>query len=207
MSGEIEPSDMIISLLNSEEMAEREYSNEQLATTMVYAFLYYPSNSEIIPALVERLDDGETVEDIADDLIDNDRYSEILSTFRLHDSNADRVNCIVRRVYDCILERPADEYGLVEFGNMIRDYEMTPDDLVDMLIDSAEYQNMERSTEYTLIRMYIFYYDRLPNMAMVRSYADKINSGEMTYRDLQEIWSGSIPYHNMIMDYNMEEYV
>ena len=207
MSGEIEPSDMIISLLNSEEMAEREYSNEQLATTMVYAFLYYPSNSEIIPALVERLDDGETVEDIADDLIDNDRYSEILSTFRLHDSNADRVNCIVRRVYDCILERPADEYGLVEFGNMIRDYEMTPDDLVDMLIDSAEYQNMERSTEYTLIRMYIFYNDRLPNMAMVRSYADKINSGEMTYRDIQEIWSGSIPYHNMIMDYNMEEYV
>ena len=205
--GDIEPSDLIVGLLTSDEVETMNYSSEQMATIMVYAFLYYPSNSEIIPPIAARLDKGETVREVAADLINSDRYSEVLSTFRLRDSNSDRVNCIVRRAYDCILERSADEYGLVEFGNMIRDREITPDDLVEMLLNSAEYQENNRSTEYTIIRLYVFYNNKLPDMQMVRRYAVAVDSGEMTFRDLQQLWSGSMTYHSLIMDYNMEEYI
>lgn len=207
MSEGVEPSDLIMVLLKCDELQCRGYTSEQMAETMCNGFWGYPGNKELVHTMAQRLDNGESLEDVAEDLINSDKYFEVLDSFGLCDNKADRLYSYVNRIYNHILERPADEIGAVGFCDMIRDGEITTDDLVNMLIDSEEHRGLGRATEYTVIRLFMLYTNTFPELETAHWYAERINSGEMTYRDLQETLSDTVAYHNMIMDYNIEEYI
>lgn len=207
MNEGVEPSDLIMVLLNCDELQCRGYTSEQMAETICNGFWGYPGNKELVHTMALRLDSGESLEDVAGDLINSDKYFEVLESFGLRDDKADRLYSYVNRIYNHILERPADEIGATGFCDMIREGEITPDDLVNLLIDSEEHQGLGRSTEYTVIRLFMLYTNTFPELETVHWYAERIDSAEMSYRDLQETLSNTVAYHNIIMDYNIEEYI
>ena len=157
--------------------------------------------------MCDRLDHGESTDDIADYFMNSDAYASMLRIYRLHDDDADFVDSFIRRTYLTCMGRGVDESGLEYFGGMIRDGEMSPMELVNTLIASEEYTGRGYSTAHTVISIYILYTDSYPDMSVVNSYAEQIDSGTMTYEDLEVRLEGTIAYREMIRDYNLDEYI
>ncbi len=207
IGGDVEPSDIILAFLRSEEFGNRDLSNKQIADIMCRAFWGRGANKVVIHEICDRLDHGENTDDVAPYFMNDDRFASMLRGYGLHDNDADYVDGFIRRTYLTCMGRGADESGLEFFGEQIRNGEMSPMELVNTLIASEEYTDKGYSTAHTVISIYILYTGTYPDMNIVNSYAEQIDSGTMTYEDLEERLEGTMAYREMIRDYNLDEYI
>lgn len=207
INGSVEPSDIILAFVRSEEFANKDYTHRQTVNIMSRAFWGRSADKVTIHELCDRLDHGENTDDIADYFMNSEAYASMLRGYRLHDNDADYVDSFIRRTYQTCMGRGVDESGLEFFGEQIRDGEMSPMELVNTLIASEEYTGRGYSTEHTVISIYILYTDTYPDINTVNAYAEQIDSGTMTYEDLEGRLEGTIAYREMIRDYNLDEYI
>ena len=127
--------------------AKYEFSeNEKIVDLLYRDILLRQSDTDGLIFYVQMLEEGTmTVTDIRESLIDSEEYNQLilLKEFTNIDKIKPETRKIINELYLEILERPADDQGLLYYSAMLENKKLSLSDIKNKLLNSDERSQME----------------------------------------------------------------